>query len=264
PDLENELRMQVLNALGQVCWFQTRYDRALTFWQQVHLLACETEDFLYQGSALLNMSIVYEALDYYQQALDLGTQGLHILRDIRDSYRESHALYHVGKYAMRLGRWQIAQSHFHEAIALYEALGIHAGLASLYWGQGFLHHMLGDEAQSETAYMRALEISRSQDDSQPELVLDIHFQLGFLYQTQGRWDQALAAYDRACALAQQLRNQYSATFSAYRRGNVFERQGKPDEAFAAYAQAIAGIEALRGATETEEIKIGLTGIRHAV
>jgi CHAT domain-containing protein/predicted negative regulator of RcsB-dependent stress response len=264
PDLESQLRMQVLNALGQVCWFQTRYDRALAFWQEAYRLARETDDLLYQGSALLNMSIVYEALDYCQQALDLGTQGLQILREIRDSYRESHALYHVGKYAMRLGRWQIAQSHFHEAIALYEALGIQAGLAYLYWGQGFLHHMLGDEAQSETAYVRALEISRSQEDGQPELVLDIHFQLGFLYQTQGRWAEALAAYDRASALARQLRNQYSASFIHFRRGNIFERQGRPDEALAAYAQAIARIEAMRGATEAEEIKIGLLGTAQQV
>jgi CHAT domain-containing protein/tetratricopeptide (TPR) repeat protein len=259
PDLAIELRVQVLNAQGQLHWFQAHYDQALTLYQQVYELALAIGDRFYQAVALVNMGWTYDAIGQYGQALDLSMQSLAIFRELADSFREAHTLYFVGNYAMRLGRWELAQAHFSEAITLYEALSIPAGLAYLYWGRGLLHHMLGAEADSEAAYTRALDIAQSHEQGQPNLAIDIYFQLGFLYQTQARWDEALSAYSRAGELAQQLRNQYSASFIHYRRGNLFERQGRLDEAFAAYAQAIDEIEALRGATETEEIKIGLLG-----
>ena len=258
-DLENGLRVQVLNALGLLLWFQSRYDQALDLHQQTYLLAEKIGDRFYQGVALGNKSLIYNEIGHYEEALDLCTQSLQIFRELPDKYREALALYNMGNYAMKLGRWQRAQDHFHEAIKLYEMLGAQARLAYLYWGQGFIAHMLGSETQSEATYGLALAISQSPEYNEQELVLDIAFQLGFLYQTQTRWDEALAAYDRATALAHQLRNQFSATFIHYRRGNVFQRQGRHDDAHAAYTQAIQGIESLRGATETEEIKLGLLG-----
>jgi CHAT domain-containing protein/tetratricopeptide (TPR) repeat protein len=257
--LENNLRVQVMNALGQTYYFQTRYDRAVALYQQVYTLALETRDFFYRGNALLNTSIIYEELGYYERALEFGIQGLNVFRELRDSHREAQAHYQIGNYAMRLGRWQLAHSHFQEAIKLYGTLNIQSRLAYLHWGQGLLHHMRGDHFGSETAYLRARAITETQEYGQPELKLDIHFQLGFLYQTQGRWDETLLEYDRALELAHLLHSQYSATFIHYRRGNVFHRQGRLDDASTAYAQAIEGIESLRGATETEEIKIGLLG-----
>jgi CHAT domain-containing protein/tetratricopeptide (TPR) repeat protein len=263
-DVENKLRIQVLNALGQAHWFQGRYDRGLAMYQQVLTLARQTNNLFYQGIALANMGWIYEGIGKYEQALTIVTQSLAIFRDLHDEYREAQALYDIGIYAMRVGRWQVARSHFLDAIQLYEALNILPRLAHLYWGQGFLHHMLGDELESEKAYLRARTITETHEHGQPDLALDIHFQMGFLYQAQGRWGEALASYDRANSLAAQLRDQYSATFIHYRRGNVFERQSRLEEAYNAYRAAIEGIEALRGATKTEEIKIGLLGTAQQV
>jgi CHAT domain-containing protein/predicted negative regulator of RcsB-dependent stress response len=263
-DLESKLRVQALNALGQADWFQARYDNGLAMYQQALALARQTDDLFYQGIALANMGWIYEGIGKYDQALEVVTQSLAIFRELHDGYREAQALYDIGIYEMRMGRWQIARGRFDEAIELYETLNIQARLAHLHWAQGFLHHMLGDEAASETAYLRALQITATHEQGQPDLALDIHFQLGFLYQTQGRWAEALAAYNQASELASQLRNQYSATFIDYRRGNVLARQGRLGQAFAAYARAIDGIEALRGGAETEEIKIGLLGTAQQV
>ncbi|MEO7909112.1 MAG: CHAT domain-containing protein [Roseiflexaceae bacterium] len=263
-NLDNKLRVQVLNALGQSHWFQTHYDRALAFYEGTHALAYETRDLFYQAGALANMGMIYKDLEYYEQALELSIESLQLFRELRDSYREAQVLFEIGNIFMRLGRWHLAQSHFQEAIQIYEILNIQSRLAHLHWGQALLHNMLDDEQASESAYIRACAITEMQEHGQPDLALDIHFQLGFLYQTQARWDDALVEYERAIELAHQLRNQYSATFIHYRRGNVFERQGRLDLAFADYAQAIEGIETLRDATDAEEIKIGLLGTAQQV
>ncbi|MFL5805365.1 MAG: CHAT domain-containing protein [Roseiflexaceae bacterium] len=253
-----------LNSLAQAHWFQGRYDRALVLYQQVHALASKIGNPLYQGFALLNMSLVYHEIGYYDQALNFSMQSLYIFRDLHDYYREAHALYEVGHNAMLLGRWHDARGYFQEAIKLHESLKVMAGLGDLYWSQGFLHHMLGEESQSKAAYLQALDIAQSPVHGTPTAIMDVLLFLGFLYQTQGRWDDALDAYAKSFDLASQVRNQHWSSIIHYRRGNIFERQGHTDDALAAYQQAIDGIESLRSETETEEIKIGLLGTTQQV
>ncbi len=258
-DLEDALRVRVFNALGQVHWYQTHYDLALNFYQQVERLAETIGDLLYQGFGLLNMSQVYNELGYYEQSFELSVRSLQVFRDLQDRAREAQALYTVGNNAMYLGRWSIAQSYFQEAIQLHEALSITAGLANLYGLQGFLYLLLGDDIQSEAYYLRSLEIAQSSEHGDMAIAMDIWLYLGFLYQTQHRWGEALSTFEQAISAATQVRNQHGLSLIHYRRGNVFERQGHLDDAYAAYAQAIDSIEALGGATESEEIKIGLLG-----
>lgn len=191
-------------------------------------------------------------------------QSLQIYREIRHSYYEASALSDIGRNAMQLGRWRVAEEHFDTAIKLCELLGVEARLANLYWSQAFLYHMLGDEAKSEAAYLRGLSISQSPEHGNSAVNMDIVFYLGFLYQTQERWNVATTNYEKAILLAQQLRNQHLASLIHYRRGNVFQRQGHLEAARAAYQQAIEGIESLRSSTEVEAIKIGLLGTTQQV
>jgi CHAT domain-containing protein len=264
PDLEGALRMQVLNALGSPNWYQGRYDRAIALYRQAHQLACETSDRFYQGITLLNMSQVYNEISLYDQALEVTEQSLEIFRALGDQYREAWASYDIGRNATWLGRWYIAQKHFQEAIRLHEMLDNRVGLASSYWGQGYLLHMLGKDAQSEESFLKALTVSQSLERDQPSLILDIYAMLGFLYQTQGHWNKALDAYDRAGAFAARVNNRFWQVLIDYRRSDVFRRQGLLDEAAIVCDRAIVAIESVRSATEAEDIKIGLLGTTQQV
>ncbi len=190
PDLADDLGMVALNFLAQAHWYQTRYDRALALYQRVHALATALDDLMYQGMALTNMSLVYEYLDYHDQALQLSLRSLEVFRQLGHAAYEAAVLSDLGRNAMKLGRWQVAQEHTAEAIRLCESLGLEARLANLSWGQGFLHHMLGDEAGSEAAYLRGLAIAQSPEHGDPAVAMDILLYLGFHYETQGRGDTA--------------------------------------------------------------------------
>lgn len=259
PDLDGDLRVRTLNALGHVYWFKNQFDRALALYRQVHLLGKTIGDTLYHGLGLLNMGIVYVELGYYEQALDLCEQSLEIFCALGNRCREAHARYEIGHCAMNLGRWQIAQNQLHEAIRLYEALGVTADLAMLSWCQGFLLHILGREIESEAAYLHSLSIACSPDYGTPSAAMDILLFLGFLYQTQGYWDAALTSYEQAITIADRIQNRHSLTLIHYRRGETLKQQGYLDAAAQAYQQAIEIVESLRGAAESEEIKIGLLG-----
>jgi CHAT domain-containing protein len=143
-------------------------------------------------------------------------------------------------------------------------LGVQASLANLYWCQAFLHHLLGDEQKSESTYQRALTIAESSEHGDSKAAMDVTLYLGLLYQTQGRWDEAMIKYEQASFLAQRLSDKHLSALIHYRRGNLFKYQKRIDEAFAAYEQAITLIRTLRITTESEEIKIGLLGTTQQV
>jgi CHAT domain-containing protein/tetratricopeptide (TPR) repeat protein len=259
PDLPSDLRLQALSGLAQASWYQTHFDRAIGFYQRVLDLATEDGNRLYQALALLNIGGAYNELHYFDQALAYGLRSLPIFRALGERTREAHALYQIGVNAMYLGRWQLAREHFGAAIERFEALGHTHTLAYLHWADGFLHHMLGAEPQSEQAYARALAIAQHPDHDQPYLAQEILKDLGFLLHTQRRWGEALACYARASELAAGHQGAHRVSQLHYRRGAVYQAQGRADEALAAYAEAIAGFEALRGDSESEEIKLGLVG-----
>ncbi|HWQ14349.1 MAG TPA: CHAT domain-containing protein [Roseiflexaceae bacterium] len=263
-DLPGQLRVRVHNSIGQVYWFQARYDRALAHYQQVHDLARAAGLLYYQGVALLNMSQVYSDLDDPQRALELLRQSLPIFQALRDDLRAAHVHYEIGKNATLLGAWRLAQDHLGEAGRLYHRLGIEDRTLDLAWIEGLLYHLTGDETRSEAAYRRALTAPESIRSVYPAVEMDVWLYLGFLYQVQARWDEAHAAYEQAAARAHQTGRELSLALIHYRRGNVYERQGRTEDALSAYSAAIAGIEALRGATETEEVKIGLLGTAQQV
>lgn len=259
PDLDAMVQIHALNALGQAHHFQTQYDRALARYRQLYSVAVAAGERTYEGVALINMSHEYNDLNYFDRALELSQQSLAIFRELGDTYHEADALSAVGNNATRLGHWQLAQQYSYEAVERYQALGLTGRLASTYCCQGILHHMLGDEPASEQAYQRALEIAESVEHADPATALDTYAHSGFLYQTQGRWADAEAAYAAAMRLAAQVRNKLWPSLIDYQRGNMFRQQGRIPETLDAYRQAIESIEALRGGTEGEEIKIGLLG-----
>lgn len=259
PTLEPDIRVRTLHALGQVHFLHARYDRALALWHEAHDLARDGADRHYQCRTLLNIGQIHSETGNHALALEYSLQSLDLAQDLHAPAREAHALWEVGYNAMQLGRWYDARSHIDAAIARYRVLGVIARLANLYWCQGVLNHLLGDERESEEAYQRALAIVQSPQHHDPPVIMDTLWYLGFLYQTQERWEEALAMYDGAASVARQVGNQHSLAFIQYRRGDVLQRQGLLDGAFSAYRHAIDGLEALRGETEDEAIKIGLLG-----
>jgi CHAT domain-containing protein/tetratricopeptide (TPR) repeat protein len=258
-ELMDDLRVEILNGLGQIQWFQTRYDQALYYYQQVQSLAQITGNTFYRAAALTNMAMIFQEIGQYERAVAIATQGLDLYKQIGDRYREAKTLYEVGNYALWLGRWQDANNYFAKALELYQILDIQAGLAQLHWAQGFLNHILGNDLDSEREYQRAIELSQSPTYGEPSVTMDSLILLGLLFQTQERWAEAQTSYEQSITWANRLGNQHRLNLIHYRCGNIFERQGLLDQAFEAYRTAVEGIEALRGDTKAEEIKIGLLG-----
>jgi hypothetical protein len=69
----------------------------------------------------------------------------------------------------------------------------------------------------------------------------------------------LVQYEQALEIARRLDRQHQIALIHYRVGQTLQHQGHLDAALDAYRAAIETIEALRGATEREDVKISLLG-----
>jgi CHAT domain-containing protein len=257
--LAADLQMRAKNLLAQIGWFHADYDRALALYREVYALAQAIGDRTYQGHALHNMSLIYHELGDFAQALALSSESLGLFRQLGDTYHEAHLLYEVAKNGFQLGRLEDAQEQFEQSSRMYQRLGVTAQLANLYALHGMLAHALGDEAGSEGLYRRSLAISQSEEYADQPVAMDTWLLLGLLFQSQQQWPEALAAYERASALALELQNDHVLALTSFRRGGIFQTQGLGSLALDAYRAAIERLEGLRSAAQIEEVKLGLLG-----
>lgn len=258
-DLELKLRIQVQNALGNAAMLRSQFEPALGYYREVQQLAASARDLFYQAVAQANIGIISIESGEYEQARAQFRESLGGFRALGDRHREAHALYHLGRAELQLGAWAAAQHAFGQAIPLHQELGLNSRLANVHWAQGFLLHMLGDSAGSERAYRQAQAQARSDGEPARMLAADCAYQLGFLYQTEARWSEALAAYDEALELARQLGSPTLIYQIQHRQGDVHQQQGRLASAHVAYAAAIDGIELLREGIHSDAIKLGLLG-----
>ena len=259
PEVEGPLRAYVNLVLGHRWFYQGEYAKAREFYEQALAAGRRADAPIAQAQATIALSMIYNDLGDLPKAHDLASTSLRIARRIPNRYREAHALYEVGNNELHMGHWPEAEAYCRAAIQLYEELGVEARLSMLYWNNGFLQHILGNEAASEASYMHTLERTDGAGAYELALQLDTWLYLGLLYQSQSRWDEALGAYGHARALAKDHQHAQRLALIHYRCGNVFEAQGRLETAHSAYAQAIEGIEQLLGTVQPEDIKLGLLG-----
>lgn len=256
-DLEPQLRLQATLALGHMQRNLSQYDQALQTYGELAQLARRVGSQVYLALANFNLGTVYNELDRYDLALEYVLESKHIFESIEDLDRLAFACYSAGLNAMYLGRWELARAQYGEAIALFERMEMEVTVAHCYWGQGFLNLLLGDWAASEAAYRQAIARAGQPGRGEPVLHMDSWWNLGFLCFTLGRHDEALACYDEAARLAGQLGHEHRASTIHYLRGRALQALGRDDEAAAAFAAAMRAVEALRGAHQQEEVKIGV-------
>jgi CHAT domain-containing protein/tetratricopeptide (TPR) repeat protein len=259
PDLEPALRMRALHASAIAYSDIPRYGDSLRLLDLAYRLAEAQGDIFRQGYVLLTIGMIYNDLDDHARALEYSERSLLCFQQIGAVYREAHALYEVANNAMREGDWDRARVTLAESAALYTQLQVTNRLSMISWAQGMVYQMLGDDAQSEEAYRRALAVAHTPTVVIPSIAMDSFAGLGLLYQVQGHYDEAQAAYEQAIHLAEQHKIQHRRPIFLYRLGQLLSRTGRTAEAEAAYRKAIDNVEHLGSQPESEPIKISLLG-----
>ncbi|MCX7791965.1 MAG: CHAT domain-containing protein, partial [Chloroflexaceae bacterium] len=263
-DLPARLRGEALVTRGLCAMNQARNEAALADFAEAATLGAASNDAALQARALVNASCVYNLLHRFERALALSDRGLSHYRQAGDLYGAAFALYMRANNAIYLGRWEPAIADLDEAGAIYHAAGMQARLAAIDWARGFLHQLLGNEAESLAAHERALVIAASAEHGNAVLAADILTELGLIYQLQARWDDADAAFRRAIGLQEDLGNTLSRALLMHRYAQFLDRRGARDASLATLREAVDLLETLRVTTHAEDLKISLLGTAEQV
>lgn len=243
-----------LGSLSQSHLEQARADFATAF-----AIAEAAGDQLMSGLALINQATIYHQLNQFDRALEVCQRSLAKFGAAGDIYNAAFALYCIGNNALYLGRWEFGLLHLDQAAAIYQRAEMAARLAMVDWARGFLNQILGDNAASELAYRRALDISTSPEYHDDVLAVDAFMHLGLLYHTQGQLSRAEQAYAGAIELAVALGDRYRQALLLHHYGRSLAEQGDHARARQLLATAVECLEQLRISTRSEEIKIDLLG-----
>ncbi|MEH1829126.1 MAG: tetratricopeptide repeat protein [Nostoc sp.] len=214
------------------------------------------------------MGEVYQALNYYQQALNLcpaeDEQELALiyhhfgmLKDDKGEVDEAIALYNQSlEITERIGNVQTKAATLHQlagiyankgevdkAITLYnQALEINERIENVRGKADALHNLAnisankGEVEQAITLYNQALEINERIENVQGKAAT-LH-QLAGIYVNKGEVDEAIALFNQSLEIKERIGDVQGKAATFHQLGIVYNNKGEVDEAIALFNQSL--------------------------
>lgn len=202
----------------------------------------KTEDLSGLARTTLDLGAVYASMESYGEGEEKLLQALDLIGrlDEGDEYRSfnlaatRHNLAHL---SVTTGRPRQAVVHHCVALGLWRELGEPSHEVASLSGLGLALRELG-------SYSDALAVMREGWDLQqhlspePEIEGDLLNNIGYVYFSQGDYDQALDGYQQALGRRRQLPHGRKVIETLNNIASVYAAQGRFDEALAGYREAL--------------------------
>jgi transcriptional regulator with XRE-family HTH domain len=119
-DLDDELAIEILNAIGIIYYQSKKFDQALNVFQNAVNMIEESMDYLVQTKLFLNYALTLEEHNEDKKALEYVMQAIDLLI-IKDSMFLLGDLYHTKGYILRkLGHLEEAKKSNQLALSIYD------------------------------------------------------------------------------------------------------------------------------------------------
>ncbi len=184
------------------------------------------------GFAEQNLGNVQQALNYYQQAVNLCPE-----EDLSEKASLSHFL---GCIKINLGEVEEALTLFQQAKEIYENIQDNGNVASALHQMAYIYTEQGQVDQAIALYQQSLEIN--------ERIGNVHgkaatlHQMAGIYADQGQVDQAITLYQQSLEIKERIGNVQGKAFTLAQMGNLCYNQGKIEEGLEFYHQARESLE----------------------
>jgi len=172
-----------------------------------------------------------------------GESSLEAMLQELEERRQTGDVAAVGEICMRLGQGYAARGSLRQALKVYEeAVKAFEEREDRVGRLSCLKNMAGI-CYREGAWNRALDLYHQAlallaAEEQPEIAL-VHSQIGSVYQGQGDWEKALAAYRRSLEIREGLGDTRGIALLHNNLGAVYARQERWEEACAAWGKCLA-------------------------
>lgn len=243
-----------LQSIGSVHFRMGQYQKTLEFYQQ--LLPIYDRG-ITRAQVLNNLGVVYANLGQYAQALESYQQALKIATEVGNCYRkdpgsklcyygdEAAILNNLGAAYFNIAQYDKALELAERASAIYAKIG-----SSENKGEGskevqLLYKALGENAQSLESRSPGLAVRQQvgnafNAESFYRVGEGVNLNnIGEIYYSQGKYDQALKLYQKALAIYKESSDKVGQGITLSNMGRVYDAQGQLAQALQFNQQALA-------------------------
>ncbi|MEH2149026.1 tetratricopeptide repeat protein [Nostoc sp.] len=211
-------------------------DQALEHYQQA-LNLCPLEDKQeqaaikhYLGMLKANSGEIEEAIALYQQVLAIDEQ-------IGNVQGKAATLHQLGILKANSGEIEEAIALYQQSLAIEEQIGNVQGKAATLHQMGILKANRGEIEEAIALYQQSLALKEQIGDVQGKAAT-LH-QLGILKANRGEIEEAIALYQQSLALNEQIGNVQTKAATLHEMGRLKANSGEIEEAIALYQQSLA-------------------------
>ncbi|HEY9805495.1 MAG TPA: tetratricopeptide repeat protein, partial [Candidatus Obscuribacterales bacterium] len=189
--------------------------------------------------------VVYANLGQYARALEAYRQALAIF-DALPAYQGARAtiLNNMGGLFFSLGQYKEALDSTHQALAIFNKFSDRPDAASAFTDLGLLYEIVGQYSpplefqEAGLAMRRDIGNALNQESITKVGQAATLNNIGRVYVSVGKYDQALKLHQQALAIYQELGDRAGEATTQNNLGQVYDHQKQPDQALKFYQQAL--------------------------
>ncbi|MGJ5672180.1 MAG: tetratricopeptide repeat protein [Nostochopsis sp.] len=175
------------------------------------------------------MGEVYQALKYYEQALNLCPA---------EDEAELASIYnHFGMLKADKGEVDEAIALFNQSLEIKERIGNVPGKAATLHSLGIIYANKGQVDKAIALYNQSLEIFERIGNLQGK-AMTFH-ELGHIYANKGEVDEAIAFYNQSLSITERIGNVQGKAATLHNLGAIYTNKGEVDEAIALFNQSLS-------------------------
>jgi serine phosphatase RsbU (regulator of sigma subunit)/tetratricopeptide (TPR) repeat protein len=183
---------QAYNNMGIVYASQKNFNKALECYLITLTIKKQLGDTKSTSSTLINIGSAYDNLKEYDKAFVYYREALTLKRTMGDKRGEGICMLNIGQAHVKVGNMDSALYYLDESLKIRRSINDRRGICSSLSTLGSLHTTLGHFAVAEKYLLEADSIS--EELGTVDLSAQIYDQLAGLYDTTGRYKEALDAF----------------------------------------------------------------------
>jgi CHAT domain-containing protein/Tfp pilus assembly protein PilF len=246
-----------LSRMASIYFKSSKYDLALASYQQMLPIATEHDDRIGRVQTLNNIGVIYANQTQYAQALESYEQALTLVRELC-CYRgdEAAILNNLSALYFSLGQNRRALELADQATKIYFKLTTENFVGLKKTEIELLHDVLGEDNSNPTLTSRGLSVRATVGDTADNNVTVKAGQannannLAQLYSNSGKYQEAIALFQKAKGLYQEIGNDLGIGITLDNIGSTYARLGQVEQAISFHQQALTQYEKVGDRTGT--------------
>ena len=209
-------------------------------WDLCRKLGLETlsqlNDNKLKAGILHNIGVIEEDQGRYELAQSHFRQSLAITKELGDRVGMAVLLHQLGNIDCTQGRYEDARVYYQQSMVIWEELGNRNETASSLYGLGNIDWLQGRYMKAQEHYQQSLKLFIELGEQRG--VAATLQQLGAIKQQQGQYDSAQEYFQTSLVIEQVLKNQYGVASSLRGLGEIKFFQGHYQEAYDYFQQSL--------------------------